>query len=177
MSFNLSGLDMLNSIIANNLALVISILLFFNIVLFVALYASARGSRKLWQKYREMMAGCETQNLEQMLIDCRKRTEGFAEKVFRVEQAERDLENKFGSAVQKVAVIRYNAFPEMGSDLSFSVALLDANANGVVLTSIYGREESRTFAKPVEAGTSSYRLTEEEIQAIQKAMEGGKQRK
>jgi len=68
-----------------------------------------------------------------------------------------------------VAVIRYNAFGDIGSDLSFSLAILDDEQTGVVITSIYGREESRVYAKPVEKGSSIYNLSEEELTVIRKA--------
>lgn len=66
-------------------------------------------------------------------------------------------------------VYRYNAFDDQGSDLSFSVAFLDEDQNGVVLSSIYGREESRTYAKPISQGASRYPLTGEETSVISEA--------
>lgn len=80
------------------------------------------------------------------------------------------LSQKMATQAGSVAVHRYNAFGEMGSDLSFSLAFLDEQQNGVVITSIYGREESRTYAKPIEKGTSVYHLSEEELMVIKKAM-------
>ena len=71
-----------------------------------------------------------------------------------------------GFCVQKVAVVRYNAFHNVGSDQSFSLALLDHDDNGVVISGIFGRESSTTYAKPVKFGTSDYVLTEEEEGAI-----------
>lgn len=79
------------------------------------------------------------------------------------------LSQKMSTQAGNVAVHRYNAFGEMGSDLSFSLAFLDEQENGVVITSIYGREESRTYAKPIEKGTSVYHLSEEEQMVIKKA--------
>jgi len=70
------------------------------------------------------------------------------------------------NCVQKIGVVRYNAFHNVGSDQSFSVALLDSDDNGVVLSSIYGRDYSTTYAKPVRYGESEYILTEEEEDAI-----------
>lgn len=64
------------------------------------------------------------------------------------------------------SVDRYNAFDDQGSDLSFSVAFLDDEQNGVVMSSIYGRQESRTYAKPVQRGVSRYPLTDEETSVI-----------
>lgn len=79
------------------------------------------------------------------------------------------LSQKLASQCGQVAVVRYNAFGDIGSDLSFSLALLDDALNGVVITSIYGREESRIYAKPIESGMSVYNLSEEEQTVIKKA--------
>ena len=73
-------------------------------------------------------------------------------------------------AVQKVGVVRFSPFEEIGSDLSFAIALLDHHHNGVVLSSIFGRDESRCYAKPIKNGESNYVLTEEEKQALSEAM-------
>ncbi|MBE3590958.1 MAG: DUF4446 family protein [Firmicutes bacterium] len=67
------------------------------------------------------------------------------------------------------AVVRFNAFPGMGSELSFAVALLDDDGTGVVLSAIQGREDVRVYAKPVQRGRSPYLLTPEEERAIQSA--------
>ena len=61
----------------------------------------------------------------------------------------------------------------MGSDLSYAVAMLDSHNNGVIFSSIFGREYSRSYVKPVEAGTSTYTLTKEEEQALKDAMRKG----
>ena len=73
-------------------------------------------------------------------------------------------------AVQRVGLIRYDAFDDMGGHLSFSTALLDANGDGVVVTSINGRQDTRCYAKPVEGWTSRHNLSEEEELAIQQAL-------
>jgi hypothetical protein len=69
-------------------------------------------------------------------------------------------------ALRHVAVVRYDAFGDMGGRLSFSAALLDDAGDGLVLTSINGRTETRTYAKGVKAGESDHSLSPEELQAI-----------
>lgn len=83
----------------------------------------------------------------------------------------KNLDNDISKCIQKVGMVRYNAFKDTGSDLSFALALLDENNNGVVLNGIYSREMSNIYAKPVEKGKSSYTISEEEAQAIQKAVD------
>ena len=79
-------------------------------------------------------------------------------------------------ALRHVAVVRYDAFGDMGGRLSFTVALLDDAADGVVLTSIHGRSESRSYAKGVKSGSSEQSLSPEEQQAIELAMRGSSKR-
>lgn len=69
-------------------------------------------------------------------------------------------------ALRHVAVVRYDAFGDMGGRLSFSAALLDDAGDGLVLTSINGRTETRTYAKGVKGGESDHLLSPEELQAI-----------
>lgn len=69
-------------------------------------------------------------------------------------------------ALRHIAVVRYDAFPDMGGRLSFSAALLDDSGDGLVLTSINGRSETRSYAKGIKAGVSEHDLSPEEKQAI-----------
>lgn len=69
-------------------------------------------------------------------------------------------------AIRHVAVVRYDAFNDMGGRMSFSAALLDDAGDGVVISSINGRTETRTYAKGVKGGTSEAELSPEEVQVI-----------
>ena len=82
----------------------------------------------------------------------------------------KQLDNNIAGCIQKVGLVRYSAFKDTGSDLSFTLALLNEQNTGVVLNGIYSREMSNIYSKPVEKGVSSYTLSEEEKQAINKAM-------
>jgi hypothetical protein len=70
------------------------------------------------------------------------------------------------TALRHVAVVRYDAFGDMGGHLSWSLALLDDGGDGVVLTSIHGRSDSRTYAKNVTGWSASQQLSPEEAEAI-----------
>lgn len=95
----------------------------------------------------------------------------------RLEQAIRSLSasdkrqaEEIATTVRRVALLRYDAFEDVGGRLSFSCALLDDRGTGVVLTSINGRQETRVYAKPVEGGRSGYNLSAEEEETIRRAM-------
>ena len=80
------------------------------------------------------------------------------------------LRQAVGRSVTGVGVVRFDAFEDMGGHLSFSAALLDGHGDGVVLTSINGRQETRIYAKPVSGAASQYTLSDEEQEAIRRAL-------
>jgi hypothetical protein len=103
--------------------------------------------------------------------------QGQSQQIQRLERAiralhsvDKKLQTQIEGSVRKVALLRYDAFEDVGGRLSFSCALLDDHGNGVVLTSINGRQETRVYAKPVEQGTSSHNLSLEEEEAIRRAL-------
>jgi hypothetical protein len=141
------------------------------IALILALVSVASGAR-LNRRFRRWKQIQKTADLDEV----------FARTVDQVAQLRTELSQlraeldavreALATKISTARVLRYNAFADTGSDLSFSVALLDDRLNGVVISSIYGREESRTYAKPIEGGSSRYVLTDEERAVIEAAMDG-----
>jgi len=81
----------------------------------------------------------------------------------------KNLKNEAKNSLNKVEIIRYNPFKDAGGDQSFSIAMLNDNKDGFVLTSLYGRDNNRIYAKPIKNGKTSYTLSEEEKEVIAKA--------
>lgn len=79
------------------------------------------------------------------------------------------LDDDISSCIQKVGILRYNAFRDVGGDLSFAMALLDRENSGIVLNGIYGSESSNIYAKLIKNGKSTYQLSDEEKYAIELA--------
>jgi len=136
------------------------------LILFFMNLSNRAKIKKLKAKYYKFMNGLGDQNIEELL-------ENHIEKVNEIENKNRDIENQINQiertlmqCVQKIGVVRFNAFENVGSDLSFAIALLDNNDNGFVLSGIYSRDSSSTYAKPVISGKSKYTLSAEEIQAL-----------
>ena len=107
--------------------------------------------------------------------------QGQGEQMQRLERAIRALhatgkkqQAEIEGSIRNVALLRYDAFEDVGGRLSFSCAFLDDHGDGVVQTSINGRQETRVYAKQVTQGTSSHNLSLEEEEAIRRAM-GGRQ--
>ncbi|HUG83829.1 MAG TPA: DUF4446 family protein [Euzebya sp.] len=88
----------------------------------------------------------------------------------------RQLRALLARSISRIGTVRYDAFDDMGGRLSFSMALLDEHGDGSVVTAMNGRVQTRTFAKPVVAGSSTHNLSEEEVQAIAQAMDDGSRR-
>lgn len=80
----------------------------------------------------------------------------------------KEVEERLKKSLKQVGIVRFNPFNETGSNQSFSVALLDENGNGVVISALYSREQIRVYAKPVQNYKSEYTLSEEENEAIRK---------
>ncbi|UZE93327.1 MAG: DUF4446 family protein [Candidatus Nealsonbacteria bacterium] len=112
----------------------------------------------------------EPKNLKEILSQFNDIKGSFS----RISKKLKDLENKNKFSIQGIGVVRFNPFKESGGDQSFSIALLDGNKDGVVISSLYGREGNRVFAKPIKNGRSEYLLTEEEKRAIEQAKKNGK---
>jgi Protein of unknown function (DUF4446) len=94
------------------------------------------------------------------------------QRVDAVSTAQEDLAVVGRLAIQRFGVVRYDAFEDMGGQLSFSAALLDDYGDGIVITSINGRTETRTYAKSVRAMKSQHNLSDEERAAIEAAVAG-----
>jgi hypothetical protein len=125
---------------------------------------------KTRKRIKIFFQGRKTKDLEEVIAEQLKRTkniEGDVKKLFKWNE---DLQKIADISIQKVGVVRFNPFKDTGGDQSFAIALLDKNNNGLVISSLYSREGTRVYTKPVENGDSSYHLSEEEKQAIQKAI-------
>ena len=108
-------------------------------------------------------------NLEMKIQDYYETSKRIEEKYSKLLDMVTDMDKTDKTKIQKVGLIRYNPFDEMGGNLCFALALLDGHDNGVVLNGIHSRTGSFTYAKPIEMGVSTYMLSEEEIKAVEMA--------
>ena len=140
------------------------------VFLFILIMILFRSLNKVENRYRKLMRGANSKNIEELIM-------GYLDKVDKANEKSQEaideckrLEIKMKDCIQKVAIMRYKAFENVGSDLSFSIAMLDDKNDGVILTGIYGRQESTTYAKPIDKGISRYDLSEEEMSVLNKAI-------
>jgi hypothetical protein len=105
----------------------------------------------------------EPQNIDEVLAQFKE-----LKKQFRVLSDEmKELKKENLRDISKVAVVRFNPFEGLGGNQSFSLALLDANDCGAVVTSLFSRDGNRVYCKPIKNGASEFKLTEEEKKAIE----------
>jgi hypothetical protein len=129
-----------------------------------------RSDAVLRRRLRRLIGDGEGLGLDELLDKQFGRLDTVAERVEALNRLHHELEALLQQSIQKVGVIRFNPFADTGGDQSFAVALLDAQGNGVVLSSLHGRADTRIFAKQVQAGRSKHALSDEEQDAIRKAL-------
>ena len=120
------------------------------LLLFIITIVLLRAVNQLERKYRKMMRGINNKNLEEVInsnLDNIDKAVSNSEEA--LQQCTKIAEDLKG-CVNKVAIMRYKAFEDVGSDLSFSIAILDSYNDGVIMTGIYSRQDSRTYAKPID---------------------------
>jgi|SRR5687768_500563 len=140
------------SIVAMVLALLALLL---SLVLFV----------RVWRLTRRGKARSEAHGELELLGDLRGIESQLAAIAGRIER----LEGQGRLAVQRVGVVRYNPFEDTGSNQSFALALLDGNNDGLVLSSLHSRQQTRVFLKPIVGGRCETPLSDEETEALRKA--------
>lgn len=140
------------------------------LIQFIMLIVAFRKLGKVEKKHKKMMRGTDTKNLEEFITSYLDKVDEANATSLKLIDENKRLEENIKKCVQKTGIVRYKAFENIGSDLSYSIALLDDNNDGLVLTGIYGRDHSTTYAKPIDKGISKYDLSEEEQSALKQAM-------
>lgn len=139
------------------------------IILIIVLFSHLN---KIEKRYRKLMRGADNKNIEQMITNYMGHIDQVKNDSDKSMKAYEEINSKMENCMQKFSVVRYRAFEDVGSDLSFSMALLDNKNDGTIITGIYGRSESTTYAKPIDKGISRYELSTEEKNVLENAMNG-----
>lgn len=139
----------------------------FEIILLIIVVISLYFLVKLNKDYKAFMKKIgKGNNLPEMLKEYLEDVELIKRDNSEIKAYYTKLDNDISSCIQKVGLVRYNAFKDVGSDLSFAIAFLDRENNGVVFNGIYGSDSSNIYAKPIKKGQSQYQLSDEEKYAI-----------
>ncbi len=140
------------------------------LLLLVMLVVNLVKTSKLKKKYRTFMEGQDGRSLEQIIRDTYEKYDEVSKKVeVNADNIERIKEN-MKLTYQKMGVVKYDAFNEMGGKLSFSLALLDKENNGFIINSMHSREGCYTYIKEIVKGESYIVLADEEREALNEAL-------
>ena len=140
------------------------------IILFILCIILLKAVNGVEKKYRKFMRGVNSKNLEDLIVKYLDNIDEVKNDTENMKELCNRMDERYKSCLQKTSILRYKAFEDVGSDLSFSIALLDYNNDGVILTGIYGRNESTTYAKPIDKGISRYDLSQEEEEVLKSAI-------
>lgn len=130
-------------------------------------------SRRLAAAGRRQSAKLSEGNVEHIVDRLAEHSEALASLGTRLDRFSdrlQDHSESLASCIRKVGVVRFNAFDDVGGEQSFALVLLDARGNGVAVSSLYGRQESRLYAKAISGGEPERTLSDEERQALDKAL-------
>lgn len=141
-------------------------------LIFIIAYYINKVHRLKRRFERFMNPNSKNHNVETMLLDNIKLINEVKAVNDRIKIEQDYINNRLKTCIQYMGIVRYNTFEDVGGDLSYAIALMDEDKNGVVLNSLYYREGCYTYGKPLINGESRYQLSEEEQQAIDKAIAG-----
>lgn len=142
------------------------------VVLGVAAVVLALRLRALRKAYASALDPSRREDLFQAVERQANDLQGMRDDLGVVHANTEMLRDLLRGTISRVGMIRYDAFEDMGGALSFSAALLDEDAHGVVISAINGRSETRCYAKAIKNGESEHNLSTEELAAIDAALNG-----
>jgi hypothetical protein len=151
-----------------SLAVVVLAVVVAGLAVWIALLQLAEA--RLRRRLRRILSDTHGDGLDEVLDSTMKRLDSLSQRADALNSLHREVEALAQRSIHKVGIVRFNPFPDTGGDQSFAIALLDAVGTGLVLSSLHSRSDTRVFAKPVSGGRSRFALSEEEQDAIRKAM-------
>ena len=152
------------------MGILIVLLLIFNLINRIKI----SRTRKEYKILSELLNAPTSVNMEETIMEYIQQLNLMKNSIYSLEAKNEEINCRLKKSIQQVAFSRYNAFGDMGSDLSFSLALLDDNSDGFVMSNIYARDESNVYAKPIINGTSTYELSLEEKNVVETAINRNK---
>ena len=149
----------------------IFIVLILLIVLMFLLYINVNMTyERLKRSYASFMRGRDGKNLEEAILEKFDELDEIADISKQNRQDIRELFHQMKGNYQKVGIVKYDAFNEMGGKLSFALTLLDGNNSGWIINAVHSREGSYTYIKEIVRGESYIELAEEEAESLEQAI-------
>lgn len=160
----------IKAIIETNIAFVAVALIAISIILLIATIVLFRRAHRLSTRLASITRGSEERSLEAILEAHLARVHQVVRELEEVVIRTAVLERDFKRAFSRIGLVRYNPFEDTGGNQSFAVALLDDHGDGFVMSSLHARNQTRVYAKGIQAGWSDSAMSTEEEQALRAAM-------
>ena len=162
-NMGLAGMDLSYILISLAVLVVITIIL---------IIIQNNKLKKISKKYEKFMTGKNAKSLEKEIMDLTEDNNYLREQIDNNNDDIKNVAHQLERAVQKIGIVKYNAFEQMGAQLSYSIALLDQNDNGVLINSVHSTDGSYTYAKEIKHGKCDISLGKEEEEALSQAVSG-----
>ena len=162
----------LDRTLSENLTLVVGALVAVVAVLTILVLVQSVRLGRAVRAYRELVRDASGGSLHDRLAGNAIAIDRATQRMAEIEALQGTIEDRSRRSLQHIGMVRFNPFEDTGSDQSFAIALLDDRRDGVVISSLHGRANTRLFAKPVSGGASDHQLSDEEAHAIRVAVEG-----
>ncbi len=166
-------MDSLNRLVDPYLGAIVAVLAIACVALLVAVVLLARRVSRLDERLRGLTRGAEGQSLEAILDAHLAQVQDLGGQVDLLAARSAVLEAVQRKAVQRVGLVRFNPFEDTGGNQSFALALLDANGDGLVVSSLHARTLTRVYGKAIARGRSEAALSDEESAALRQALASG----
>jgi len=143
------------------------------IVAIIAIFISLVAIIQVWRltlRLRNTLGGSDSDRLEKQLREYHAKNKEIQVQSADITENYEKISSIGALSLQKISLVRFNPFGDVGGDQSFSLAMLDGHNSGLVLTSIHGRSGTRVYAKPIDLGKSKYKLSTEEKKALNSAI-------
>ena len=159
----------LNAALHPHIGAVVVLLAAVALILTAVVFALHRKLSSMQRVFERITRGVQIGNVEEILVQHLDEVRGFADRLAALEVRADRADSRIDRCAQHVAVVRFDAFEDVGGQQSFSCAILDARRTGIVISGIYGRTDLRVYVKHVFEGQSSLPLSAEETEAMKKA--------
>ncbi|RCW42960.1 DUF4446 family protein [Paenibacillus prosopidis] len=151
---------------SNPMNAVTVVLVLLVIVLFIWIAVIGGRLKKLRKQYTAVMGNTGVTDFEKVIIELREGLAGQQQEAMQLKAQLKDMQIALPQQKGKIGIHRYNAFSDRGSDLSFSIAIINEAKDGAVFSGLHSRDNTYVYAKPIDKGESPYPLTPEERKAI-----------
>ncbi len=136
-------------------------------IILVRIWTVLNGTRS---KFSQLLNENSSQNVEELLLEHLKERQELRQQIEQIDERVVALERKIQRSKRHVGLVRFDAFPDIGGNQSFTLAVYDDNGDGAIMSSIVGRADNKVYGKNLVNGKSDHNLTGEEQQAILEAV-------